>query len=247
MSDNSNERRTDDPIDNNTLMQDVSATLDAIVAGGVAVVPLDVAYAVNAATTEGIQRIFDAKKRSYEKPSGMFANYHMSREIHEMEEWKHDLVETIIEKEDIPFSVVAPFNASHKFFDNIEPFVLKSSSKAGTLDMLLNAGQFHNEVARQSWERGVPVFGSSANTSLAGSKYRYEDIEPAVREAASIYFDYGLSRYANSAGRSSTIIDFRDFTVIRVGVIFDRVRDAFKKYGDVDLIINENTAGHCDK
>jgi tRNA A37 threonylcarbamoyladenosine synthetase subunit TsaC/SUA5/YrdC len=247
MSEQTSERKTDDPIDPQTLQADVTAMLDTIVAGGVAIVPLDVAYAVNSATSDGIKRIFDAKNRSYEKPSGMFANYQMSRDIHLMDDWKHDLVETIIEKENIPFSVVAPFDEGHEFFSKIEPFVLQSSSMAGTLDMLLNAGQFHNEVARQAWERGVPVFGSSANTSLAGSKYRYEDIEEPVRNAASIHFDYGLSKYANPAGRSSTIIDFRDFTVIRVGVIFDRVRETFKKYGNVDLIINENTAGHWDE
>lgn len=238
------QRKTDDPVDAATLQADAGAVLDCIAGGGVAIVPLDVAYAVNASTSEGIKRIFDAKKRSYEKPSGMFANYKMSQAIHQMDDWKHKLVEEIIVNENIPFSVVAPFDEKHAFFDNIEPFVLASSSKAGTLDMLLNAGQFHNEIARQSWERQMPVFGSSANTSLAGSKYTYEEIEDPVREAASIHFDYGQSKYANPEGRSSTIVDFRDFSVIRIGVIFDQVRAAFKKYGGVDLIINDRTAGH---
>ena len=47
--------------------------------------------------------------------------------------------------------------------------------------------------------------------------------------------DYGLSKYANDEGRSSTIIDFTDFTVIRVGVVFERVRQAFKDRCGVDL------------
>ena len=49
-----------------------------------------------------------------------------------------------------------------------------------------------------------------------------------MRAAADIHFDYGLSRYANPEGRSSTIIDFRDFTVVRAGVCFEALRDAFK-------------------
>ena len=246
MAEAKTERTTADPVSDTQLQSDVNEVFSCIVDGGVAIVPLDVAYAVNATTSQGIRRIFDAKKRSYEKPSGMFANYTMSREIHQMEAWKHQLVEDIITKENIPFSVVAPFNAEHAFFSHVEPFVLQNSSKVGTLDMLLNAGQFHNEIARQSWQRQIPVFGSSANTSLAGSKYRYQDIEPEVREAAAISFDYGLSKYANPEGRSSTIIDFRDFTVLRIGVIFDRVQQAFKKHGDIALTITGKTAGHWE-
>ena len=228
-------RTTADPVPAERLQADVALLLDTIEAGHVAIAPLDVAYAVNACTEAGIRAIYAAKKRSYEKPGGLFANVEMSRAIHVMEDWKHNLAESIVREENIPFSIVAPFRTTHEFFSRVEPFVMESSTKAGTMDMLLNAGQFHNEIARQSWQRGMPVFGSSANTSLAGSKYRYEDIEAAVREAASVYFDYGASRYANPQGHSSTIIDFRDFSVIRVGVVFDQVAAAFRKHGGVEL------------
>ena len=229
------ERKTNYPVDRDVLEQDVMKLLDTLEKGGVGIVPLDVAYAVNATTEGGIKRIFTAKNRSYEKPSGMFANTTMCREIHIMDDWKYDLVESIVEEENIPFSVVAPFRQEHPFFARVDPFVLRSSTLAGTLDMLLNAGQFHNEIARQSWLRQMPVFGSSANTSLKGSKYRFEDIEEEVKQACDIGFDYGTSAYANDQGRSSTIIDFRDFSVIRVGVIFDRVMEAFKRHGGVEL------------
>lgn len=125
------ERSTADAVPAEQLRGDVSRSLDAIAAGGVSIVPLDVAYAVNAATADGIRRIFDAKKRSYEKPSGMFANADMCRAIHQMEDWKYDLVEAIIREENIPFSVVAPFDPAHSFFANVDPFVLSSSTKKG--------------------------------------------------------------------------------------------------------------------
>ena len=235
-------RSTADPVPASRLQADVRLLLDTIEAGKVAIAPLDVAYAVNACTEAGIRAIYAAKKRSYEKPGGLFANVAMSRAIHVMEGWKHDLAETIVREENIPFSIVAPFRSNHEFFSRVEPFVMASSTKAGTLDMLLNAGQFHNEIARQSWQRGLPVFGSSANTSLQGSKYRYQDIEAPVREAASVHFDYGTSRYANPQGHSSTIIDFRDFTVIRVGVVFDRVAAAFRNHGKVELALPQPDA-----
>ncbi len=228
-------RRTDDPVAPEQLTADVGRLFQVLDDGGIGIVPLDVAYAVNATKADAIKRIFAAKNRSYEKPSGMFANTTMCREIHVMEDWKYDLVDTLIREEGFPFSVVAPFRADHAFFANVEPFVIQNSTKVGTLDMLLNAGQFHEEIARQAWERQTPVFGSSANTSLAGSKYRYADIEAPVKVAAAIYFDYGTSKYANPEGRSSTIVDFRDFSVIRVGVVFERVQAGFKRHADIDL------------
>ena len=62
----------------------------------------------------------------------------------------------------------------------------------------------------------MPVLGSSANTSLTGSKYSLEDIDPPVLEAADIMIDGGTSKYKNE-GRSSTIIDFGNFETIGLG------------------------------
>ena len=209
------------------LKADIARLFDALAAGGIGIVPLDVAYAVIATTPNGIRRIFEVKRRSYEKPSGMFGNWRMSRDIHLMDDERHAMVREIIEQEKIPFSVVAPFRADHPLFAAVDPFVLQNSSKGGTLDMLLNAGQFHDAIAEGSFASGVAVFGSSANLSLTGSKYRYADIDQPIREAAAIHFDYGQSKYAHKDGLSSTIVDFTDFSVIRVGHCFERLKNAF--------------------
>lgn len=235
MNDSRTERLTSDPVPADELRGDVTRLLETLYGGGVGIVPLDVAYAVLAATPAGIRRIFDAKQRSYDKPSGMFANAAMSAALHVIDNDRHAMVETLITEVGLPFSVVAPFRADHPLLAQVDPFVLQSSSKAGTLDMLLNAGQFHDEIARQAVANGRPVFGSSANSSLSGSKYRLHDVDAPVRAAADISFDYGRSRYANAHGRSSTIIDFRDFSVVRVGVCFDQLAAAFRDRFDITL------------
>jgi tRNA A37 threonylcarbamoyladenosine synthetase subunit TsaC/SUA5/YrdC len=238
----SQERTTADPVPADQLRSDVGRLMDTLAGGGVAIAGLDVAYAIFATKPDAIKRIFDAKNRSYDKPSGMFSNWQLSQQIHIMDDDRHAMVREMIEQVGLPFSVVAPFREDHPIFAKVDPFVLGSSSKKGTLDMLLNAGQVHDEIARQSQERGWPVFGSSANTSLSGSKYRLGEIDPPVLEAADVTLDYGLSKYANPDGCSSTIIDFRDFSVIRVGVEFAKLRQAYKDRFDVDLTITEDTA-----
>lgn len=234
---------TGDLIDPERLERDVAQVLDVVYGGGVAVVPLDVAYGIIGHREDAIRRIFTAKDRSYEKPSGMFSNWAMSDDIHILPDEKRQMIRTIIEQDRLPFSVVASYRAEHEFFAKVDPFVMANSTKAGTLDMLMNAGAFHNELARQAWDAGLPVFGSSANTSLKGSKYRLEDIETAVLEAADLHVDYGLSKYANSEGHSSTIIDFSTFRVIRVGVVFDKLKRAFEDRFGVVLKVDTELKG----
>jgi tRNA A37 threonylcarbamoyladenosine synthetase subunit TsaC/SUA5/YrdC len=226
---------TGEPVPRERLERDVTKLLDTLYRGGVGIVPLDVAYAIVGHSADAIRRIFAAKRRSYEKPSGLIADWRASEEIHVLPDEKRAMIRTIVAEDRLPFSVVAPIRPDHPLLRSADPFVLENSTKAGTIDMLLNAGQFHDEIARQSWEAGKLVFGSSANTSLKGSKYRLGEIEEDVQAAADITFDYGPSRYANEHGRSSTIIDFRDFAVLRVGVCFDRLTQAFKSRFGVDL------------
>ena len=58
---------------------------------------------------------------------------------------------------------------------------LSGSTRDGTLVMLLNAGRFHAELTRLSHQAVVPLFGSSANLTLGGTKFRVEDIEPEIK------------------------------------------------------------------
>ena len=100
--------------------------------------------------------------------------------------------------------------------------------------MLLNAGEFHNEMTKQSMDRLMPVLGSSANTSLTGSKYILDEVDSPVLEAGDILVDGGKSKYANDDGLSSSIIDFSNFQTIRVGVCYEKICEIFLKF-NVDL------------
>jgi len=223
------EARTDDPRPATLLAQDVARIFEVLQRGDIAIVPLDVAYAIIGIKSKAIAEIFAAKQRSFDKPSGMFGDLVLSNELHILPDETREIARTLVEKHNLPFSIVADYRAGHPLLDAVEPFVLENSTKGGTLDMLINAGALHNAIARTSAERGLAVFGSSANRSLAGSKYRLQDIEPSVRAAAALAIDYGTSKYADAEGRSSTIIDFRNFTVVRRGVCFDQIRGIFEQ------------------
>jgi hypothetical protein len=152
-----------------------------------------------------------------------------------MDEHKKAIVRAVTVKHDLPLSVIAPFRREHPFLRNLDPFVLNNANKDGTLNLLLNAGRLRTRISCISYEAMTPLVGSSANISLTGSKYRVEDIEPEMIAAADIVIDYGLSRYHNPLGRSSTMLDFRDLSVVREGVCFERIRDVIRDEFDIEL------------
>ena len=221
---------------------DAEAVYDVIMEGGIAIVPLDVAYAIIGHKEAAIRKIFETKKRSLEKPSGMFACLDHSLALHDLGASERKIQRALIDDYDLPFSVVAPFEPANPGLAGVDPYVIETSSKAGTLDMLLNAGKFHNALSRLCFERGKPAFGSSANISLTGSKFTVADVEPELKAVADIVIDHGTSKYANPEGVSSSIIDFRDFTVVRYGCCFDQLERIFKERFSIELRPAEQTS-----
>ena len=218
-----------------TLEQDAKRVFDVLEGGGTAIIYLDVAYAILGRSEHSVHRIYAAKSRSFSRPTGIVGCLELHDMLHEIDERKKEMVRAVTVKHDLPLSVIAPFRKDHAFLRSLDPFVLNNANKDGTLNLLLNAGRLRNRISTMSYEKMTPLVGSSANISLTGSKYRVEDIEPAMIAAADIVIDYGLSRYHNPQGRSSTIIDFRDFSIVREGVCFAQIRDVMRDEFGVEL------------
>lgn len=224
--------RTDGRVDDAVLREDCNAVLDTLEAGGVAIIPTCLTYAIVGHRAGAIAAIFAAKARSYSKPCGLFGSLAMSREVHDLPADKHEIMRVLKDEEELPFSIVAPFRRSQPLLARLDPFVVQNSSKDGTMDMVVSGGPFVAKLAELSLVRGIAAFGSSANRSLGGSKYRLSDVEPEVLAPAALLLDYGVSRYATDLGLSSTIIDFRDFSVVRVGHEFAKLKEVFgRRFG----------------
>ena len=222
---------------------DAEKVLDTIENGGIAILQLDVAYLICGNKGDAIARIFEAKGRTFEKPNGMLANMEIFEQLLITGDREKDVVRAVTQDFDLPLSVVAPFRADAPLLAGLDPFAIERSIKAGTQDILINAGPLANRLAEMSLERGTPVLGSSANRSETGSKFRVEDIDPEVRDAADLVVDYGLCRYHNAIGTSSTIIDLQNFEVLRWGVCFEQIRDILHRFFKIDLAPNPLKTG----
>ncbi len=217
------------------IQEDAHRVFEVVRGGGVAIFPVSVGYAIVGHDDEAVKRIYRAKERSFEKPCGNFCDWQLFQEAIIADDRACDVVRTVIQKHDLPFSIVAPFRADHPVVQSLDSFAFTNSTKAGTMDMLLNAGPLHDEIARLAREESFAVVGSSANQSLTGSKFRFEDIEAQVREVADITIDYGLCPYHNDHGLGSTIVDLSNYETIRVGCVYDRISEILLEEFDIDL------------
>jgi tRNA A37 threonylcarbamoyladenosine synthetase subunit TsaC/SUA5/YrdC len=219
--------------------QDVNAdagrVYDCVVNGGIAIIHLDVSYAVLAHTPEAVRKFYEAKRRSYGKPTGVLGNQKAHEELHLLSESQREMVRTITQDYDLPLAVIAPFRKGHPLLASIDPFVFSQAIKGDTLNILLNAGTLRTAIADLAIAEGRLFVGTSANTSLAGSRYQLHDIEEDVRAVADLEIDYGPSKYANAQGLSSTMIDFSTYRVQRAGVCFEEIARIMQSRFDITL------------
>tara|TARA_B100000780_G_C21109483_1_gene448268 strand:+ start:360 stop:1046 length:687 start_codon:yes stop_codon:yes gene_type:complete len=205
--------------------------------GGVGIFRTDVGYAIVGQSAPAIERIFIHKKRSYDKPCGCFGSLEMFDELIECTPQARDFVHSVVDVYGLPLSIVGRFRPEHPIIANADPFAVKHGTKGGTIDLLMNVGPIHDEIARLALKSGKGVWGSSANMSLGGSKYDFETIEPELRNAVDTAIDGGVTRYSNSKGFGSSIIDLDTFRPFRIGIKFEEICSVAKADFDVEIPI----------
>ncbi|WP_236790876.1 L-threonylcarbamoyladenylate synthase [Amycolatopsis sp. GM8] len=203
---------------------DAKRIFDTISAGGAVIMPGDIGYAAGANSGARLQRLFDAKQRAPHKRNAMAGNYELHREVHELGSREQEIIDAITLDARLPLCVVAPYRADHPVIAAAEADTLTASTVDNTLAMLLNNGRLPEEVVRLTHAAGLPLFGSSANLTGTGTKFRVEDIQQPIIDAVDLVVDYGLCKWHHYQ-RSSTVIDFRTMEVVRIGSCYDLISD----------------------
>ena len=202
--------------------------------GGVAIMPMDVGYSAIGGSYEALRRVFNAKRRQPTKFNAMIGDNELARELYVLPDKGWLAFEAITMDEDLPLGVIGPCRMDHPILASMEPEALAMSTKDGTLCMLTNAGPFHAAISRRSREAGHALFGSSANLSLAGTKFRAVEIEPEIRDVADIVIDHGL-RKCWPYRASSTLLDLSTFEVVRFGSSYELIQDSMQRRFGVAL------------
>ena len=213
---------------------DAQKAFDVMKKGGIAVMPMDVGYSAIGGSMAALKKIFDTKQRTPSKLNAMLGDMKLHHELHDLDQRGQEIVQALVEDYDLPLGAIAPAHMDYPIIRNMEPEALARSSKTGTILMLLNAGSFHAEICRLSREASLPLFGSSANVSLSGTKFVVSDIEPEIIDIADIVIDHGLRKY-HLYEASSTLLDLMTLEVVRYGSCFELIADVLKRHFSIDL------------
>lgn len=216
------------------LRADAARAMDVMQNAGIAILPNDVGYSLIAARRDALHKIFDTKKRAPSKLNAMLGNDALQRELHVVSARGRAIVEAITQDYDLPLGLIAPCRADHPLLRGLDADTYERSTKGNTLLMLLNAGPFHREITRLSLERETLLFGSSANLSMHGTKFRVEDMEPEITAIADVIVDYGLQKY-HLWKASSTLLNCETLEVVRYGSCFENIADILKRHFRVEL------------
>ena len=218
-----------------TVLQDARKAFRVMTSGGVAVLPLSVSYAIFAHTALGVERTYVLKQRAQTKPNGVIGNWDIFRDVLQTSQRDRDLVRCLTLDNDLPLSVIAPFDPHHDWLRTVEYGALRRATKGLTMDLLMNAGALHNHLARMSWESAQPLMGSSANLSLSGSKFTLADVQDSLKNGCDLVLGYGTSPYANRWDIGSTIIELPSWRVLRWGGCFEQQAELVKRHFGVEL------------
>ncbi len=217
-----------------TVETDAQKAMNVMQAGGIAILPNDVGYSLIAAAPQALKKIFDTKKRAPAKLNAMLGNADLHRELHLLSARGRAIVDAITQDYDLPLGLIAPCNIDHPLLRKLDADTFERSTKHNTLLMLLNAGPFHREITRLSLARETLLFGSSANLSMHGTKFRVEDMEPEITAIADITVNYGLMKYHLWAA-SSTLLNCETLEVVRYGSCFENIADILQRHFGVAL------------
>jgi hypothetical protein len=86
---------------------DARRVVQAVKAGGVALIPMDVGYAGIGGCQDALMRFFRAKGRGAHKRNAMLGNLDLHDELHLLDPRGRDMVRCLVEDHDLPIAAVA--------------------------------------------------------------------------------------------------------------------------------------------
>ena len=215
------------------VLHDAQQAYQTLKLGGVIIAPTDVGYALISSTQAGIQRIFAAKDRRHGHSIGIIGTYQQHREIHLLPESKFELTRVLTEDMGMIIGIIAKFDSIrlHPRLAALDTLTLSQVTKGDTISIAVPEGPFLRELGRlcDADPQGMLMFGTSANLTGQGQRFRVEDVEPTVLASADLVIDYGLQKW-HMYGRGGVNFDAENMQVLRMGAGYEVFRDRILRW-----------------
>ncbi len=183
---------------------EITAAVAAIRRGDLVVYPTETVYGLgaNALDPEAVERVFEAKGRSREKPLSMaLPELSAAAEYTRMSDRERAFCERFLP---------GPVTVLVERTDRVSDVLVDGRTRVGI--RVPDHG-----LARELARRTGPITATSANRSGEPSARRVEEIDPAIRESA-VVLDGG-----ETSGGESTVVDVSDGRIVRRGELADEI------------------------
>ena len=132
----------------------------------------------------------------------------------------------------LPLGLIAPACMDHPLLQALSPTMLERSTRDCTVLMLLNAGSFQASIWRLGARYSVPLFGSSANLSVSGTKMQGGEHRARGHSRCRRHHRLWIAEVASL----SRLLDIRDCRVVRQGSCFEANADVLRRQFGVALV-----------
>lgn len=215
------------------VLHDARQAFQTLKSGGVIIAPTDVGYALISSTQAGIQRIFAAKDRQHGHNIGIIGTYQQHREIHLLPESKFELTRVLTEDMGMIIGIIAKFDSIRlpPRLAALDALTLSQVTKGDTISIAVPEGPFLRELGRlcDVDPQGMLMFGTSANLTGQGQRFRVEEVEDTVIACADLVIDYGLQKW-HMYERGGVNFDAENMQVLRMGAGYEVFKDRILRW-----------------
>jgi len=146
---------------------DARRVFEVLKAGGIAICPSDVGYALFTVSPKPLEKIFITKKRKPEKRHPMMGTYEFHKELQIVESLQAEIVKTLVCDFRLPLAV-AKYRPDHPLIKNFSEEQLEASTAKETICISIEPGNLCTEIAKLCHEANLSLQGSSANLTGTG-------------------------------------------------------------------------------
>ena len=198
--------------------------IDTLRRGGMAVVPLDVAYGVLAGSREALERIYLAKGRPRTKPCGLLASWSQFNALSTGRPSAKRAVGRVIQS-GFPLGVITSVDWTNPVAQAIPRSCSDLLVRDDAIALFLRMGGMADALLDAADRERVILYGSSANRSSAGNSFSLAEVPREILETADVICDGGPCALSNEARLPSTMINLRNGQMTRRGILSPEIRD----------------------
>lgn len=196
--------------------------LDVIQDGGLAVVPFDVSYAFLAGALEPLERIYKLKLRPSSKACPMLVSWEQFLDIVHASPDGVRRVQKVVDA-GLPVGVLAKPDWDSEAARPVPKNCRRLLEQDGKIALFMNMGGMSADILRAADDRGLRVFGSSANLSGTGNSFSLDEVPTSILDSTDLRCDAGRCKHANAERLASTIVELGTGEIVRTGILHDEI------------------------